>query len=125
MGGHSCLMAAKRMPGTVVAVIRVDTCKMASSKMPGRGGFKGLLKMFETNFAPRWVACLANMLNANANRPSSSAQAQAAAQDPKDGHRPHARHAATRYRHASKKPSSPSLINSQAATNTSAHRWPK
>jgi pimeloyl-ACP methyl ester carboxylesterase len=49
MGGPVALMAAKRMPGTVIAVIGVDTLQNAEFKMPEEVR-KKFLEGFETNF---------------------------------------------------------------------------
>ncbi len=64
MGGPVALMAAKRMPGTVVAVVGVDTLQNADFKMPEETA-KGFLKMFETNFAATVDGMFGAMLNAN------------------------------------------------------------
>jgi pimeloyl-ACP methyl ester carboxylesterase len=49
MGGPVSLMAAKRMPGTVVAVIGVDTLQNADRKMPEEQS-KQFVEMFENDF---------------------------------------------------------------------------
>src|SRR6516162_3948963 len=49
MGGPVALMAAKRMPGTVIAVIGVDTLQNAEFKMPEEVT-KKFLQDFETDF---------------------------------------------------------------------------
>lgn len=62
MGGPVALMAAKRLPGTVVAVIGVDTLQNAEFKMP-EDTAKGFLQMFETNFAGTVAGMYGSMLN--------------------------------------------------------------
>lgn len=62
MGGPVALMAAKRMPGTVVAVIGVDTLQNADFKMP-EDTVKQFLQMFETNFAGTVGGMFGSMLN--------------------------------------------------------------
>ncbi len=49
MGGPVSLMAAKRMPGTVIAVIGVDTLQNVDRKMPEEQS-KQFLEMFEKDF---------------------------------------------------------------------------
>ena len=63
MGGPVALMAAKRMPGTVVAVIGVDTLQNADYKMP-EDTAKQFLQMFETNFGATVGGMFGSMLNA-------------------------------------------------------------
>jgi pimeloyl-ACP methyl ester carboxylesterase len=62
MGGPVCLMAAKRLPGTVVALIGVDTLQNAEFKMPEETA-KGFLQMFETNFAGTVEGMFGSMLS--------------------------------------------------------------
>ncbi|MFT3881895.1 MAG: alpha/beta hydrolase [Gemmatales bacterium] len=62
MGGPVSLMAAKRMPGTVVAVIGVDTLHNAEYKMP-EDTVKQFTQMFETNFSGTVGTMFGSMLN--------------------------------------------------------------
>lgn len=63
MGGPIALMAAKRLPGTVVAVIGSDTLQNAEFKMP-EDAVKNFLQMFETNFKGTVGGMFGQMLNA-------------------------------------------------------------
>jgi pimeloyl-ACP methyl ester carboxylesterase len=63
MGGPVALDAAKRMPGTVVAVVGVDTLQNAEFKMPEES-VKGFIQMFESNFAGTVGGMFGSMLNA-------------------------------------------------------------
>jgi pimeloyl-ACP methyl ester carboxylesterase len=62
MGGPVALMAAKGMPGTVVAVIGVDTLQDAEFKMP-EGGAKKFLAAFEADFKGTMRAGLDGLLH--------------------------------------------------------------
>jgi pimeloyl-ACP methyl ester carboxylesterase len=62
MGGPVALMAAKRMPGTVVAVIGVDTLQDAELKRPEDAG-KKFLEAFETDFKGTMQRGLASLLH--------------------------------------------------------------
>jgi pimeloyl-ACP methyl ester carboxylesterase len=62
MGGPVALMAAKRMPGTVVAVIGVDTLQNAEVKMPEEAS-KKFLESFEADFKGTMRAGMAGLLN--------------------------------------------------------------
>ena len=61
MGGPVALMAAKRMPGTVVAVVGVDSLQNAEFKMPEEAA-KGFIAMFEKDFKGTMQAGLAGGL---------------------------------------------------------------
>jgi len=63
MGGPVALLAAKRLPGTVIAVIGSDTLQNAEYKMP-EDTVKGFLQMFETNFKGTVSGMFGTMLNA-------------------------------------------------------------
>src|SRR5437660_6613032 len=62
MGGAVALLAAKRMPGTVIAVIGVDTLQNAEFKMPEEVT-KKFLEAFETDFKGTMRMGLAGMLH--------------------------------------------------------------
>jgi pimeloyl-ACP methyl ester carboxylesterase len=66
MGGPVALLAAKRMPGTVVAVVGVDTLQNAEFKMPEESA-KGFLKAFETDFKGTMRGGLSGLLNEKAD----------------------------------------------------------
>ena len=61
MGGHVSLVAAKRMPGTVVAVVGVDTLQDAEFKMPEEVREK-FMKLFEADFKNAMKIALPGML---------------------------------------------------------------
>jgi pimeloyl-ACP methyl ester carboxylesterase len=80
MGGPVGLAAAKRLPGTVIAVIGVDTLQNAEMKMPEEQT-KKFFEAFETDFKGTLGAGLTLMLNDKADPALSkwliaSAQAQ-------------------------------------------------
>jgi pimeloyl-ACP methyl ester carboxylesterase len=62
MGGPVALMAAKRMPGTVVAVIGADTLQNAELKQPEEAT-KKFLEMFESDFKGTLRAGMAGLLH--------------------------------------------------------------
>jgi len=62
MGGPVSLMAAKRLPGTVVAVIGVDTLHNAENKMPA-DTVKTLVAGFESDFKGTTRTALEGMLS--------------------------------------------------------------
>src|SRR5207237_10621616 len=62
MGGPVALLAAKRMPGTVVAVIGVDTLQNAEFKMPEEMT-KKFLAAFEADFKGTMRAGLGGLLH--------------------------------------------------------------
>jgi pimeloyl-ACP methyl ester carboxylesterase len=62
MGGQVSLMAAKRMPGTVIAVIGVDTLQNADFKMPEEVR-KKFLGGFETDFKGTMRAGLSGLVH--------------------------------------------------------------
>lgn len=66
MGGPVSLMAAKRLPGIVIAVVGSDTLQNAEFKMP-EDAVKGFLQMFETDFAGTVGGMFGQMLNAKAD----------------------------------------------------------
>ncbi|HQR06445.1 MAG TPA: alpha/beta hydrolase [Gemmatales bacterium] len=66
MGGPVALLAAKRLPGTVIAVIGSDTLQNAEYKMP-EDTVKGFLQMFETNFRGTVSGMFGSMLNSKAD----------------------------------------------------------
>lgn len=83
MGGPVALLAAKRMPGTVVAVVGVDTLQNAEFKMPEET-VKNFLQMFETNFSGTVGGMFGSMLNAKVDPELKKwLGEQAAAQDQK------------------------------------------
>lgn len=83
MGGPVSLMAAKRMPGTVVAVIGVDTLQNADYKMPEETS-KQFLQMFSTDFAGTVGGMFGGMLNEKVDPALKKWLGdKAAAQDPK------------------------------------------
>jgi pimeloyl-ACP methyl ester carboxylesterase len=61
MGGPVALMAAKRMPGTVVGVVGVDTLQNVEFKMP-EDAVSGFLKAFEADFKGTMRAGLSAMV---------------------------------------------------------------
>ena len=66
MGGPVALMAAKRMPGKVVAVVGVDTLQDAEFKM-NQEATKKFLDAFEADFKGTMRAGLAGLLNEKAD----------------------------------------------------------
>jgi pimeloyl-ACP methyl ester carboxylesterase len=66
MGGPVALLAARLMPGIVVAVIGVDTLQNAEFKMPEESA-KGFLKAFETDFKGTMRGGLSQLLNEKAD----------------------------------------------------------
>ena len=66
MGGPVALLAARRMPGTVVAVVGVDTLQNAEFKMPEESATK-FLKAFETDFKGTMHGGLSGLLNERAD----------------------------------------------------------
>jgi pimeloyl-ACP methyl ester carboxylesterase len=62
MGGPIALLAAKRMPGKVVAVIGVDTLQDAEFKMPPEA-IKKFLEAFKTDFKGTMRGGLASLLH--------------------------------------------------------------
>lgn len=83
MGGPVSLMAAKRMPGTVVAVIGVDTLQNADYKMPEETS-KQFLQMFSNDFAGTVGGMFGGMLNEKVDPALKKWLGdKAAAQDPK------------------------------------------
>jgi len=62
MGGPIALMASKRMPGTVVAVLGVDTLQNAEFKMPEEVS-KKFLEAFEKDFNGTMRAGLSGLLH--------------------------------------------------------------
>jgi pimeloyl-ACP methyl ester carboxylesterase len=61
MGGPVALVAAKRMPGTVVAVVGVDTLQNADFKMPEEGA-KKFMAAFEADFQGTMRAGISGLL---------------------------------------------------------------
>ena len=64
MGGPVALLAAKRMPGTVIAVIGVDTFQNAELKRPEEAT-KKFLESFQTDFKGTMRAGLPGLLREN------------------------------------------------------------
>jgi pimeloyl-ACP methyl ester carboxylesterase len=62
MGGPVSLLAAKRMPGTVIAVIGVDTLQNAEFKMPEEAS-KKFLESFQKDFKGTMRAGLSGLLH--------------------------------------------------------------
>lgn len=62
MGGPVSLMAAKRLPGTVIAVVGCDTLQNAEFKMP-EDTVKTFLQMFDTDFKGTAGHMFGQMLN--------------------------------------------------------------
>jgi pimeloyl-ACP methyl ester carboxylesterase len=62
MGGPVALVAAKKMPGTVIAVIGVDTLQDVESKMPEEAS-KKFVAMFASDFKGTMRAGLAGLLH--------------------------------------------------------------
>jgi pimeloyl-ACP methyl ester carboxylesterase len=62
MGGPVALLAAKRMPGTVIAVIGVDTLQNADVEMPAAAR-KQFMDAFEKDFKGTMRAGLTGMIN--------------------------------------------------------------
>jgi pimeloyl-ACP methyl ester carboxylesterase len=83
MGGPVALLAAKRMPGTVVAVIGVDTLHNAEFKMPEEAR-KQFMEAFDKDFKGTMQAGLNAMLAEKADAALKQwLVTRAAAQDPK------------------------------------------
>jgi pimeloyl-ACP methyl ester carboxylesterase len=83
MGGPIALAAAKRMPGTVVAVIGVDTLQNVEAKMPEEAR-KQFLEAFEKDFKGTLRAGFPSLLNEKADADLKKwLVSRAEAQDPK------------------------------------------
>jgi pimeloyl-ACP methyl ester carboxylesterase len=83
MGGPVSLLAAKRLPGTVVAVIGVDTLQNAEAKIPEEMR-KKFVESFEKDFKGTIQGGFGMMLNAKADADLKDwLVSRAAAQDPK------------------------------------------
>jgi pimeloyl-ACP methyl ester carboxylesterase len=83
MGGSVGLLAARRMPGTVVAVVGVDTLQDAEFKLPEdvtRPLFDGFEKDFKGTVGAMFGALLSEKADANVKKWLAT---KAAAQDPK------------------------------------------
>ena len=83
MGGPVALLAAKRMPGTVVAVIGVDTLQNAERETPEEAR-KGFLEAFEKDFKGTMRAGFAGLLHEKTDAELKNwLVTRAEAQDPK------------------------------------------
>jgi pimeloyl-ACP methyl ester carboxylesterase len=83
MGGPVALLAAKRMPGTVVAVIGADTLQNAEFEMPEEVR-KQFMEAFEKDFKGTMRAALAGMLHEKTDAELKKwLLTRAEAQDPK------------------------------------------
>jgi sigma-B regulation protein RsbQ len=83
MGGPVALLAAKRMPGTVVAVIGADTLQNAEFQMPEESR-KHFMEAFEKDFKGTMRAAIAGMVNEKSDAALKTwLVTQAESQDPK------------------------------------------